>query len=128
METAFETTNFPVEPMINIFLFPLLKVVVIILVVYSILLMVLKQSPNDAMPRHVMFFYQFFYFALKSVLSTFIAFLVFFYDFNLNQFIFEIPEKMNLSTLFVGILAVYEAIASFMGFVKELFEYLKPQP
>ena len=52
-----------------------------------------------------------FFLLFKVLIYGFLFLLVFFYDFSTEVWIWALPERMPLSSAFVGVLAAYEAVS-----------------
>ena len=67
-----------------------------------------------------------FFLLFKTILYGFLFLLVFFYDFSNHTWILTLPEKMPLSSAFVGVLAAYETISclinAFQPFLTDNFK------
>ncbi len=58
----------------------------------------------------------------KIIAYGFLAGIILFYDFNTKEWSFILPDKILLSTAFVAILAIYEALSNLVELVKSLTE------
>lgn len=56
----------------------------------------------------------------KMFAYGFLGAVVFFFNFEVKRFMFDFPETMLLSTLFVGVLAFYETISILVEIIRTL--------
>ena len=123
MLLSFENSEVNTEDILNLLLFPQVKIIAFFFVFASVMYFLSRKNKepsskifNLAVDEFICLF--------KAFAYGFLAFCVFFYNFETKQFAFEVKKQMLLSTIFVGILAIYETISNIYETIKNAQNYL----
>lgn len=115
---SFETTLVDTDLFWEMALIMPAKVVIGVLLAVFILWLIFRPSDGADRMGSVKNMPYAIFLICRAIIYGLLFLLVFFYDFAENIWVMEFPEKISLSSAFVGVLAVYEAISGLISGVQ----------
>lgn len=127
MLTTFENETVNINDVFQLLLYPQIRILIGVVIFAIIASLVIKNIWPQFKSKIIENFVTIIWLLFKIFIYGCLAAVVFFFDFTANQFIWwHIPERMLLSTVFVGLLAIYEMVSNIIELIKSAIHINDP--